>query len=72
MTVVEELYRPFTTIVNEMLKLRVTFEHCMVVDLLIVTVVLNRFISILEVFIYLFVLCLNFILKCQYIDYFAV
>ena len=36
MTVVEELYRPFTTIMNEMLKLRAKFELCMVVDLLMV------------------------------------
>ena len=36
MTVVEELYRPFTTIVNELLKLRAKLEHCMAVDLLMV------------------------------------
>ena len=36
MTVVEELYRPFTTIVNEISKLRAKLEHCMVVHLLMV------------------------------------
>lgn len=54
LTVVEELYKPFTTIVNEMLKLRAKLEHCMVVDLLIVdglvTVVLKCFKSVLQVY----------------------
>ena len=36
MTVQEELYRPFTTIVNEMLKLRVKVGHCMAIELLMV------------------------------------
>ena len=41
MTVEEQLYRPFTTIVNVMLKLRAKLEHCMVVDLLMVFITIG-------------------------------
>ena len=101
MTVVEELYRSFTTIVNETWKLRAKLEHCMDVDLLmvfitivnetlklrakvehcmivhllivecLVAVVLKCFKSVLQVYICLFFPCLNFLLKCQCIDYFV-
>ena len=96
MTVVEELYRPYTTIVNEMLKLRAKLEHCMVVDLLMVFItIVNETLKLrtklerppdslwlshgcIKIFykrfagLYnLFFPCLNFILKCQCIDYFV-
>ena len=91
MTVVEKLYRSFTTIVNETLKLRAKLEHCMAVDLLMVFItIVNETLKLkakLEhcmivhllivdslvavVLKCLFFPCLNFILKCQCIDYFV-